>query len=134
MFADDTSISISGRSLADLQTMINCTLENINCWLRANRLSLNVAKTEFMIIGTHQRTLAKKKNVSVQKIIQLNHIRLLGFTIDDWLSGTNPITKVCEKVFGVIGALKRNRPFVTAMQNYNVLFPVKTIVVPSWMG
>lgn len=65
MFADDTSISISGRSLADLQTMINCTLENINCWLRANRLSLNVAKTEFMIIGTHQRTLANIKNVPV---------------------------------------------------------------------
>ena len=43
MFADDTSISISGRSLADLQTMINCRLENINCWLRANRLSINVA-------------------------------------------------------------------------------------------
>lgn len=61
MFADDTSISISDRSLADLQTMINCRLENINCWLRANRLSLNVAKTEFMIIDTHQRTLAKIK-------------------------------------------------------------------------
>ena len=51
MFADDTTITISGSSLADLEQETNLELLNLHCWLRANKLSLNVAKTEFMVIG-----------------------------------------------------------------------------------
>jgi hypothetical protein len=32
-------------------------MKNLHPWLLANRLSLNVAKTEFMIIGSRQRLL-----------------------------------------------------------------------------
>ena len=41
MFPDDTNISIPGRTLADLEPMINSDLANLNYWLKANRLSLN---------------------------------------------------------------------------------------------
>ena len=38
MFADDTNISIPGRTLADLQPLINAELVNRNnCWLRVLR-------------------------------------------------------------------------------------------------
>ena len=91
MFADDTNISIPGRTLADLKPMINSELANLNCWLKANRLSLNVAKTEFMIIGSRQRLLAESNDeiyVSLenQQIERVNHTKSLGVTIDDRLS------------------------------------------------
>ena len=34
---------------------MNSSLINLNRWLIANKLSLNIAKTEFMVIGSRQR-------------------------------------------------------------------------------
>ena len=50
MFADHTSISFSARNLSELQNQMNPKLGNLHRWLKTNKLNLNVAKTEFMII------------------------------------------------------------------------------------
>ena len=42
MFADDTNLTAAA----------NSDLENLRKWLTANKFSLNVAKTEFMLIGS----------------------------------------------------------------------------------
>ncbi len=55
MFADDTNISFSSNNLSDLENLMNFDLQNLNRWLIANKLSLNVAETEFMVIGSRQR-------------------------------------------------------------------------------
>ena len=49
MFADDTSVSYASDSLDEIQNVINSELKNLNNWLIADRLSLNITKTEFMI-------------------------------------------------------------------------------------
>ena len=50
LFADDTNLTASGKSLNDIEIAVNPYLENLRNWLMANKLSLNVAKTEFMLI------------------------------------------------------------------------------------
>ena len=50
MFADDTNITLSTKTIADLKLRVTSELNNLTCLVRANRLSLNVAKTELMII------------------------------------------------------------------------------------
>jgi hypothetical protein len=52
LFADDTNLTASGDSITDVVTVVNSDLENLRKWLTANKLSLNVAKTEFMLIGS----------------------------------------------------------------------------------
>ena len=52
MFADDKNLTASANSLTDLEAAANSDLENLRKWLIANKLSLNVAKTEFMLIGS----------------------------------------------------------------------------------
>ena len=53
MFADDTSIIYSADSIEQLQNVMNSELKNLNDWLIiANKLSLNITKSEFMIIGS----------------------------------------------------------------------------------
>jgi hypothetical protein len=54
LFADDTNLTVSGNSITDLETAVNSDLEKLRKWLIANKLSLNVAKTEFMLIGSKQ--------------------------------------------------------------------------------
>ena len=52
MYADDTAISHSSKSLAALQHDLNCDLSNLQDWLYGNKLSLNVIKTQSLIVGS----------------------------------------------------------------------------------
>ena len=66
MFADDTSVSYASDSLDEIQNVINSELKNLNSWLTANRLSLNITKTEFMIIGSRQRMNATQNDIAIR--------------------------------------------------------------------
>ena len=52
MFADDTTLTASGESVLDAEVAINHDLANIKQWLSANKLSLNLVKTECLLIGS----------------------------------------------------------------------------------
>ena len=51
MYADDTNVSISGKSISDLVVRLNHVLNKVHHWLIANRLSVSVAKTEYMLMA-----------------------------------------------------------------------------------
>jgi len=55
MYADDTSISFAAGSLPELESALNPELANLHEWLNVHNLSLNIAKTELMLIGSRQR-------------------------------------------------------------------------------
>ena len=55
MYADDTNVTFSAATIPDLESQINSDLKYIDRWLKANKLSLNVAKTEFMVISSRQK-------------------------------------------------------------------------------
>ena len=59
MFADDTNLTLSAKTLTELKLALTPELNNLSCWLKANKLSLNVPKTELMIIGSRQRRSAE---------------------------------------------------------------------------
>ena len=61
MFADETNITISGSSLTDLEQETNSELLNLHRWLKAHKVSLNVAKIEFMVIGSRQKLFTETK-------------------------------------------------------------------------
>ena len=49
LFADDTTLFYSSKNLQELSDVINNELSMMMEWLNANRLSLNIDKTNFMI-------------------------------------------------------------------------------------
>jgi len=48
LFADDTSILITGSDKTDLDENINQAFQKINNWFNSNRLTLNLNKTQFL--------------------------------------------------------------------------------------
>ena len=112
-----------------LETQINTELKSINLWLRANKLSLNVAKTELMVISSRQKLQSlndKTININVEgvKINQTDNSKALGLNIDENLSWKEHIHATSKKVASSIGALKRVRPFIsmhTAIEIYKGL-------------
>ena len=49
LFADDTNLFCTGQNLDDLVQKINIEMEKIYSWVKANKLSLNVDKPNFML-------------------------------------------------------------------------------------
>ena len=49
LFADDTTLFYSSKSLQERATVVNNELRKLIEWLNANRLSLNIDKTNLMI-------------------------------------------------------------------------------------
>ena len=83
-FADDTTIYLSGRDLTRLFEEVCMELCKVDDWLKANRLSLNIGKTFYMII-THNNYDETDINIRIRDV-QLSRVtstKFLGVTIDD---------------------------------------------------
>ena len=52
MFANDTTLTASGESVLDAEVAIIHDFGNIKQWLSANKLSLNLVRTEYLLIGS----------------------------------------------------------------------------------
>lgn len=53
MFADDTNLKTSGKTVKELESLLNISLEKVHQWLCSNKLTLSKDKTEY-IIGSRQ--------------------------------------------------------------------------------
>ena len=57
LFADDTNLFFSGRDPVHLNNLVNEEIPKFSQWLMANKLTLNVDKTKFMIFKPRQKEL-----------------------------------------------------------------------------
>ena len=126
LFADDTNLTASGDSITDVEIAANSDLENLRKWLIANKLSLNVAKTEFMLIGSKQKISNSHPNVVIEnkQIKQVYECKTLGVTVDQHLSWKSNIENICKKITAGISAIRRVKPFVdkeTLISIYNAI-------------
>ena len=69
MFPDDTTQTVSGKSILDVEMAINYDLANVKRWLSVNKLFLNLIKTEYLLIGSRHNinNLTTAPNVFVGK-------------------------------------------------------------------
>ena len=63
LYADDTSILLSGRDLQKLVREMNRELELISEWFKANKLTLNIDKTYYMVF--HRGRKKFKNNIEL---------------------------------------------------------------------
>ena len=54
-FADDTNLSYIGKSIKKLSKLVNIDLKRLVNWLNANKISLNVKKTEVVILKSKRK-------------------------------------------------------------------------------
>ena len=58
LFANDTNMLYADKNLKDLDTIVNNELQNLYDWLTANKLTLNINKSNFVIFHPYQKRLA----------------------------------------------------------------------------
>ena len=114
MYADDTSISFTARSVNDLNMTMTKDLDSLRKWLQGNKLSLNVLKTQAMVIGSRpnlKETLTKlveppSFSIYGSKVEMVHNVKYLGVQIDRHLSWDENIHFARSKVSCTIGFLK----------------------------
>ena len=90
MHAYDTTISISLKSIVDLQNDLNPDILKLQDWLHANKFSLNVVKTQSLIIGSgpnirkimSQPDAQPSFSIGDQEIEMIANTKYLGAQVD----------------------------------------------------
>ena len=110
LFADDTNIFSTGKNLSELSESLNEALVNIEEWLRCNRLSLNVLKTNYMIFTTKNK-LNHNVDISVNNVLieRVYVTKFLGVQIDPKLNWKNHIEYICKKISKCIRMISKAR-------------------------
>ena len=57
IFAGDTSIFYSHSDLKKIKSLVNAELENFDIWMKCNKLSVNVKKTNYVIFKSSREKL-----------------------------------------------------------------------------
>ena len=112
LFADDTNILYADKNLEDLETIVNNELQNLYDWLTANKLTLNINKSNFVIFYPYQKRLAYQPKLCMfdnekNKCVRLEskvYIKYLGVLIDKNLPyGNTTLTLLLQKLVKMLG-------------------------------
>jgi len=106
-FADDTTLYLDVNPSNDNTSIINSELDQVQTWINANKLSLNVQKTNYMIISNRNQSENINISLSGQLIARTSNHKFLGVFIDDKLKFDIHINKLCSEVFQSIGFMRR---------------------------
>ena len=115
MFADDTTILARNKSLPVLFDIVKKELINVDNWLIANKLSLNVTKTNYIIFQTwgskpRPKDLSLKlRNIPIQK---KRNEKFLGLNINENLSCKPHMTNILCKVRSGLSIVKKIKPYL----------------------
>ena len=99
-FADDTNLIHFSKSVYRLNKYVNLDLKNLTYWLNANRISLNVKKTELVIFKHQRKKLDSpiKIKLSRKRLYPSKSVKYLGIKIDENLNWKQHIHDIAVKV------------------------------------
>ena len=84
LLEDDTNILYADKTLKDLETIVNNDLQNLYDWLTANKLTVNINKSNFVIFRPYEKRLAYQ--VAFGSLEANVYIKYLCVLIDKSLS------------------------------------------------
>ena len=115
LFADDTYLMLADKNLANLERRVNEELQNIDHWLKINKLSLNRQKSHYMLIN-------KRPSVSCTADLQLSlnshvlkrqqTVKYLGIFVDENLNWSTHIHQLSLQLARYSGLFYRLRKLV----------------------
>ena len=137
LFADDTNLFLTGVDINTMVDIINTELHSISQWLKANKLSLNIDKTNFMLFKPKgKRTPAINIYIEGHQVHQVSEAKFLGVILDDNLNWSNHIAYIKRKVAKSVGIIIKARKVFnkeTMLSLYNSLvYPYLSYCIHVW--
>ena len=125
-FADDTNLFHTSKSVKNLNKQINRDMKHLNNWLSANKISLNVEKTELVIFKSPRKVLLDeiKIKLSGKRFYPTNSIKYLGLKIDRFLYWHDQVNSIAVKLSRANALLLKIRNYVNMKTLRNIYFTI----------
>ena len=129
LFADDTLLSLNSENYNDLQINVSREINKVHKWLCANKLTLNISKSKYMIVTNKKKPNERDFQVKIngKNLDKCSSYKYLGVHIDENLTWKPHINYLCEKITKVCGVLAKLRHCV----GYDILKMVYHALVAS---
>ena len=129
MYADDTSISFSSDSITEINKKVNYGLLCLKTRMKSNKLSINVAKTQTILIGGRKKLKninnSETQNLQIvidqEPVSKIKHTKYLRIVVDQFLNWEEHISALIKKIPKEIRILrygKRYLPLTTVKSMY----------------
>ena len=117
IYADDVQQYVSFRPCDQMKAVreLQQCMDDVDSWLRENRLLLNGNKTKMITFGTKQRlTLATNIHVTVDRCLIFPDAttKILGIVYDSTLSMEQQVNAVCRGAYPRLHNISRIRRFI----------------------
>ena len=138
IFADDTNVFLKGKNLNEMIDTMNNELEGIFHWLNANKLTLNVSKTHYMIFRSHRNKPLRSKELCINgtSIEFVEQTKFLGVYLDyclSWEKHINHIKSKISKGMGIICKARQSFNVHTLLNlYYSFIYPYLSYCVEVW--
>ncbi len=143
MYADDTTllttleIIVKDTNNSDPESIINKELQDINDWLKSNKLSVNITKCKYMIFHTPQKRVKplglKIENTIVEKVYEFNFDGLVMNENLNWKSHVNKIANKISKSMDILNKLKHFLPLNAKVLIYNsIILSHLNVCILTW--
>ena len=126
LYADDTTLTISGDKYKDLFNFLNEDLASLNDWLSLNKLTLNLGKTKYMTYSLSSRAVQPNSDLRISldgvEIEKVSEFKFLGVYIDEHLSWKSHMNKLLAKIHRNLSVVRKNACFLnkkTLIQMYH---------------
>ena len=122
-FADDTTLYASGKSLRLIECEINHDLEVVSDWFRANKLTLNVAKTVCMVFSPKKNSDNKiSLKLCDQELPIKTSTKFLGVWLASNLDWNKHFSHICSKLKQNTGLMRRCKNLLTTSTLRSIYF------------
>ena len=138
LFADDSNLFCSHKSLQCLEAKVNVELNNVNNWLCVNKLSLNIDKSNFVIFHPSQKKVQYPINLIINNKIleEKKYVKYLGIIMDcnlNWKQHIHELSKKVSRSIGILSKLRHYVPQSILIQiYYSIVFPFLIYGVLIW--
>ena len=119
LFADDTTFQVSGTNLEQLFELANAELEKSSVWFQANKSTLNVKKTKYIIFADQTlQTGTLNLHIGNQTIEQIGtnckekYFRFVGHVLDYNLSWEGHIQHIAKKLASANFGINSSKNFL----------------------
>jgi len=113
LFSDDTVLVQSDNNLGKLQNSVNHEMTKVMDWLTANKLSLNISKTKYMLITSkHVSTDSFVINVNSNLTERTLTYKYLGVIVDEKLTWKEHCKQLCCTISKYVGVMYKVKHYV----------------------
>ena len=138
LFADDTNIFFSHKDFNSLSEILNSEMCKLTHWCRANKLSINLKKSNFMVFRPRQRRQTFDLSIQIDNnnIDCVKETVFLGVILDEHLSWKPHILSVSRKISKSIGIIHKSSFCLpkTSLHclYYSLVYPYLIYCVSVW--